>query len=202
MKLTRRLFLAAPAALLPAPGWGQMLPLDADSALLQAPAGDAAVLLPGLRAHMVLASRLGGLPLLAAAFGVARDGGTLDLLAIAGGAPFRVQGLELWRWKAADGTELATRLSISSDGSALRLARDAARPISATRWARESWADTLQWADGALTERPVRAPQPETWQARLAAIRHRIAPMLAPAPAFVPDAAIAAMDLRGAPPPG
>ena len=133
---------------------------------------------------------------------VARDGGTLDLLAIAGGAPFRVQGLELWRWKAADGTELATRLSISGDGSALRLARDAARPISATRWARESWADTLQWADGALTERPVRAPQPETWQARLAAIRHRIAPMLAPAPAFVPDAAIAAMDLRGAPPPG
>ena len=202
MKLPRRMLLAAPAVLMAARAWAQLLPLDASQTLLQAPTGDAAILLPGLRAHLVLASRLGGLPLLAAAFGVARDGGTLDLLAIGGGAPFRLRALELWRWKAADGTEIATRLSISGDGSALRLARDAARPISATRWARESWADTLHWAEGALVDQPVRPPPGESWQARLAAIRQRMTGLLTPAPAFVPEAAIAAIDLRGAPPPG
>ena len=201
MNLARRALLAAPAALIAARAWAQLVPLDASLVLLQ-PAGDAAaVLLPALRAHLVLAGRLGGAPLLAASFGVAGTG-TLDLLAICGGTPFRLRALELWRWQAEDGSDIATRLSLSGDGSTLRLARDTARPLSATRWARASWADTLHWGNGALLDQPVRPPPADSWQARLAAIRLRTAGLLTPAPAFVPDAAIAALDLRGASPPG
>lgn len=201
MQLARRALLATPAVLIASRAWAQLLPLDASLVLLQPAGGDAAILLPGLRAHLALAGRLGGVPLLAASFGVAGNG-TLDLLAICGGAPFRLRALELWRWQAADGADIATRLSISGDGSTLRLARDAARPLSPTRWARESWADTLLWGNGALVDQPVRPPPAGSWQARLAAIRLRTADLLTPAPAFVPDAAIAALDLRGASPPG
>ena len=179
MQMSRRAFLAG----LPVFGGG-------DPAPFMLSAGGDAVMLPGLRARLMFSARLEGRPLLVAQFGVSCVRGTLDLLVLCGGAPFRLRGLELLRYQLADSLDIATRPSITADGSSVVLVRESARKLAPTRWARESWTDTLGWRDGGLAEQTVRTPADGSIQAFLAAARARISPLLSPAPPFVPDAAI------------
>ncbi len=181
MNLSRRRLLTAPALLL--------APMDATTVLVQAPGGGDAVWLPSLRAHVVLAGHLAGMDLIAVTFGLGLGGGTLDLLALCGGAPFRLRGLEVFRWRGDDRSEIGTRLALSGDGGSVLLRRDVAWKLAPTNWARESWTDRLQWAGIGLLDQPVRPPT-AGWHARLHQARVAMAALLSPAPAFVPDAAL------------
>jgi hypothetical protein len=106
----------------------------------------------------------------------------LDLGAIVGwdGARLRVLALEVLRWEVLGGFWLGTRITATADRTRLMLRRDAAAPRGARPWHRESWTDLLAWRDAAaLADTPARAPLAGTWQARLAAVRARVAARLA-----------------------
>jgi len=150
-----------------------------------------AITLPAARARRTALLPIAGRQVAVLAFGADPSAdATLDLAAIVGwdGARLRVLALEVLRWQAADGGGFSTRLTATGDRTRLLLRRDAAAPRGALRWQRESWTDVLAWHDGAaLADDPVRAPLPQSWQARLAAARARVAGRLARPCADVSD---------------
>jgi hypothetical protein len=199
--LTRRALFAAPLAAVPgADLWSGAFRVDpgiapvpfrtqSDNGRLRIEiAGSAApIFLPGARARILVKLPLAGREVLVATF--AGDGaasrGPLDLLAVIGsdGARRGVLAVEMLRWQGEGGAGFDTRLDAPGAGTLLRLARVASPPQASTASRHFIWADYLAWRQGgALADAAPRPPRPGTWQAALAAIRARIAPLLTPPP--------------------
>ena len=143
-----------------------------------------AITLPGARARLAALLPIAGRQVAVLAFAAdpASGAGQLDLAAIVGwdGAGLRVLAIEVVRWQAPGGGWLGTRVLATADRTRLLLQRDAAAPRGLRPWQRESWTDLLAWRDGAaLADAPAQPPLPQTWQARLAVVRARVASRLA-----------------------
>lgn len=168
MLLSRRALLAAPFLMAAESPVGPPALLPAGPGRVElAWAGRGAVWLPGP------AAMLGGLALDGVGLAAVRldMGPGLSLLALCGGERPRLLGLEVLRWRGADGAHLETRFSAVSDRRRIRLARMAARPVDRVRWQRAGWTDYLAWNAPLLVDAPVRPPPVGTWQARLEAVR-------------------------------
>ena len=128
----------------------------------------------------------------------------LDLGAFVGwdGARLRVLALEALLWRTPDGGGFSTRARASGDRTRLLLLRDAGAPRGARPWMRESWTDMLAWrGGGSLADAPARVPPPGTWQARLAALRARVAARLEEPRAAITDDLVALFTPGALPPP-
>jgi hypothetical protein len=198
MPLSRRALLAAPllgVAAPPGPARSAMFrpniasalgftPLPLERLAFRAAGLDPAITLPAARARLAALLPIAARQVAVLAFAADPPAppAKLDLGAIVGwdGARLRVLALEVLRWEAPGGGWLDTRITATGDRARLLLHRDAAAPRGARPWQRESWTDSLAWRDGAaLADAPVRTALPQTWQARLSAVRARVAARLA-----------------------
>jgi hypothetical protein len=198
MPLARRALFAAPFALLPPaparaasavlrPGQPSAIgfvPLPDERVGFSATGLGRAVTLPAPRARLATLVPMADRTLALLTFGAdpPRSQARLDLAALVGwdGAMLRVLGLEVLFWQLAPRCAwLGTRIFATPDRSLVLLQRDAGAPRGNRPWQREHWIDRLAWQDGGpLADAPVRPPLPQTWQARLAAVRARVAARL------------------------
>jgi len=197
MSLSRRALLTAPLLARPLsraragesamlrPGQScatDFMPLPRERVAFRAEGLAPMIVLPAARARLAALLPMAGRQI--AVLGFAADPSEtarLDLGAFVGwdGARLRVLALEPLRWCAGDGSGFNTRLYATGDRTRFYLRRDGAAPIDRMRWRRESWTDLLAWRDGeTLADAPARVPPPETWQARLSALRARVAARL------------------------
>ncbi len=151
----------------------------------------APILLPARRARLVVTLALAGREVLLAAFAGERDDaaatarGALDLVAMIGsdGTRLGILGVEMLAWKGSAGAGFATMLDAPGHGAVLRLARIASPPQATTSSRHLTWSDYLAWRQGGpLADAAPRPPRPGTWQAALAAVRAKVAALLAPIP--------------------
>jgi hypothetical protein len=149
-----------------------------------------ALRLPGKQIRLLALLPLADREIVAAGIALG-DGSGTELLAFAGwdGACARLLGLEVLAW-AAPGQRLDTRVQASPDGRHVRLLRtlaviraktDAAAAGHAQTPFRFIWNEWLRWQDHApLADAPVRPAIPGGMPARFAAIREKVAALLAP----------------------
>lgn len=151
----------------------------------------APILLPARRARLVVALPLAGREVLMAAFAGEHDDaaaaarGALDLVAMIGsdGTRLGILGVEMLAWKGRAGAGFDTMLDAPGHGTVLRLARVASPPQATTDSRHLTWSDYLAWRQGGpLADAAPRPPRPGTWQAALAAVRAKVAALLAPVP--------------------
>jgi hypothetical protein len=184
MMLSRRSVLALPAALVGTGDAVVLAPGEPDQVVLRHPAARDGLVMPANRARIAAHFALGGHPVVAASFGADPSADiAVDILALAAldpALPPRLIGLELLTYTDANGTKLISRVSATSDGAALILARATATSRSPTLLLRATWNDFLSWRDDApLADAPVHPPPPRSYAALLAARRFRVRVALA-----------------------
>jgi len=208
MKLTRRSFLAVPAGFAaPNPEFPSLEPLSPGHVILRGVAAVEGLILPATRARILARLALGGHPLAAIGFawdqadGAVGDPAAIDLVAFVAfdrSEPPRLLALELMTYANPATSDpgslrLDTRVTATSDGARIRLARNAACYRSPTLVTRSAWIDYLAWNDGGpLADAPIHPPPPGSIAAELASRRARVrialaAPVAEITPALLND---------------